>query len=123
MTLEQSLEWADLDAILAPSEEGELLSVQVPNAKVGKKLCSSCKIELCEKECFDGNRKTCRGCLRSRRTYQRKKRRERLERKLRREITASLIGSTGVQKQSSAELPVPCDQQGSVCSKHSVEER
>ena len=43
-----------------------------------RKMCKSCKTSQCAKECFDNDRKTCRGCLRVKKTYQRRKRKEKL---------------------------------------------
>ena len=57
-----------------------------PNQIEQRKICNSCKKLLCSRECFDGNLKTCRGCLRVRRTYQRKKRKEKLKEAIRREV-------------------------------------
>ena len=54
---------------------GDLLSDEPDGPP--KIMCKSCKQWLC-KECFDADKLTCRGCLRVRRTYQRRKRKERL---------------------------------------------
>ena len=65
----------NLDDIIATD-----LLLQTPKERVAqRKICNSCKKLLCAKECFDGNLKTCRGCLRVRRTYQRRKRKQKLE--------------------------------------------
>jgi len=66
-----------------------------PNQIEQRKVCNSCKKLLCSIECFDGNLKTCRGCLRVRRTYQRKKRKEKLREAIRREVVSEKIPQVG----------------------------
>ena len=65
--------------------------LQTPKERVAqRKICNSCKQLLCAKECFDGNLKTCRGCLRVRRTYQRRKRKQKLEEAIRSDLISDL---------------------------------
>ena len=72
----------DLDDIITTD-----LLLQTPIERVAqRKLCNSCKQLLCATECFDGNLKTCRGCLRVRRTYQRRKRKQKLENAIRSDL-------------------------------------
>ena len=71
-----------LDDIIATD-----LLLQIPKERVAqRKICNSCKQLLCAKECFDGNLKTCRGCLRVRKTYQRRKRKKKLENAIRSDL-------------------------------------
>ena len=74
----------DLDDIMATD-----LLLQIPKERVGRKICNSCKKLLCAKECFDGNLKTCRGCLRVRRTYQRRKRKKKIEEAIRSDLVSN----------------------------------
>ena len=74
----------DLDDIMATD-----LLLQIPKERVGRKICNSCKKLLCAKECFDGNLKTCRGCLRVRKTYQRRKRKKKLENAIRSDLVSN----------------------------------
>ena len=72
----------DLDDIITTD-----LLLPTPKERVGqRKICNSCKQLLCAKECFDGNLKTCRGCLRVRRTYRRRKRKQKLEEAIRSDL-------------------------------------
>ena len=73
-----------LDDIIATD-----LLLQIPKERVGRKICNSCKKLLCAKECFDGNLKTCRGCLRVRRTYQRRKRKQKIEEAIRNDLVSN----------------------------------
>ena len=76
----------NLDDIIATD-----LLLQTPKERVAqRKICNSCKKLLCAKECFDGNLKTCRGCLRVRRIYQRRKRKQKLEEAIRSDLISDL---------------------------------
>ena len=70
-------------------------SIPPEEALPQRKKCSSCKQHLCARECFDANRKTCRGCLRMHRERHRRKRKERLKEAMKRADTSETTSRVG----------------------------
>ena len=75
---------ADLLAMALGSEE--LFEL---NREDAQKHCKSCKQTLCVFQDFDVGKKTCRACLKKHKLYQRRRRREQLKEKLRRELSST----------------------------------
>ena len=65
---------------------GELLEL---NREDAVKYCKSCKQTLCIFQDFDVGKKTCRVCLKKHKLYQRRRRRELLKERIRREFSKS----------------------------------
>ena len=59
------------------------------NREDAVKYCKSCKQTLCIFQDFDVGKKTCRVCLKKHKLYQRRRRRELLKERIRREFSKS----------------------------------
>ena len=75
---------AELLALALGSDE--LLEL---NREDALKHCKSCKQTLCIFQDFEVGKKTCRACLKKHKLYQRRRRREQLKEKLRREFSST----------------------------------
>ena len=63
------------------------------NREDAVKYCKSCKQTLCIFQDFDVGKKTCRVCLKKHKLYQRRRRRELLKERIRREFSSKSTGN------------------------------